>query len=339
VVLGVLGSLGPVPLRAVSSRTDPVERLFQALVTAIVAGVTLVVAATDSIAFGPAAIRRSMDRASPAPDATLRRRVAFYLRDHHTPAGKAVDVSLLLLNLAFIGVFVLDTYPLAPATRAALRTVEVGIALVFAAEYAVRVYAAPERLAEVRDPYTVVDLVAVLPTLAGALSPGLFAAATSVGVLQLLRLVRVLRFFRFTRDEEFFFGTVSQETLRSLTLLLTILSIFFVTAGLFYTVEHEVNPAVATFGDAFYFAVVSLTTVGFGDITPTTSAGRWVTVFAILAAVILVPRQASRIVREWTGREEVGVTCPQCGLSVHDEDASHCKACGHVIYQEFDDRE
>jgi voltage-gated potassium channel len=181
--------------------------------------------------------------------------------------------------------------------------------------------------------------VAVLPTLVGALSPGLFAAAASVGFLQLLRVVRVLRFFRFTRDEEFFFGTVSREGLRTMTLLLTILSIFFVAAGLFWAVEHEANPAIATFGDAFYFAVVSLTTVGFGDITPATRAGRWVTVLAILAAVILVPRQASRVVREWTGRERVDVTCPQCGLSTHDEDASHCKACGHVIYQEFDDRE
>jgi voltage-gated potassium channel len=278
-----------------------------------------------------------MDRLS--ADASLRRRVSFYFRDHRTPAGKAVDASLLLLNLAFIGVFVLDTYPLAPATRAALRTAEVGVAAVFLVEYALRVYAAPDRLAEVRNPYTVVDLVAVLPTLVGALSPGLFAAAASVGFLQLLRVVRVLRFFRFTRDEEFFFGTVSREGLRTMTLLLTILSIFFVAAGLFWAVEHEANPAIATFGDAFYFAVVSLTTVGFGDITPATRAGRWVTVLAILAAVILVPRQASRVVREWTGRERVDVTCPQCGLSTHDEDASHCKACGHVIYQEFDDRE
>jgi voltage-gated potassium channel len=281
-----------------------------------------------------------MDDGEPfAPDATARERVAFYLVDHRTPAGKLVDVALLCLNLAFMTVFVLDTYPLAAGTEATLRTVELAVAAVFLVEYVLRVYGAPDRLAEVRNPYTVVDLVAVLPTLAGALSADLFAAAASVGFLQLLRVVRVLRFFRFTRDEEFFFGTVSRETLRTMTLLLTIVSIFFVAAGLFWTVEHEVNPAVATFGDAFYFAVVSLTTVGFGDITPATRAGRWVTVLAILAAVIFVPRQASRIVKEWTRREKVEVTCPQCGLAAHDPDASHCKACGHVVYQEFDERE
>jgi voltage-gated potassium channel len=267
--------------------------------------------------------------------AGVRRRVEFYLLDHRTPVGKAVDVGLLALNLVFIGVFVLDTYPLG-AAAGPVRAVEVTVAGVFLAEYLLRVYGAPDRLAEVRNPYTVVDLLAVLPTLVGTLSPGLLAVASSVGFLQLLRVVRVLRFFRFTRDEEFFFGTVTRETLQVMTLVLTVLSIFFVAAGLFYTVEHEANPAVATFGDAFYYAVVSLTTVGFGDITPTTRAGRWVTVLAILAAVVFVPRQASRIVRAWTDRDTVDVTCPQCGLSRHDEDASHCKACGHVIYSEFD---
>lgn len=79
--------------------------------------------------------------------------------------------------------------------------------------------------------------------------------------------------------------------------------------------EHAVNPGVATFSDAFYFTVVALTTVGFGDIVPVTRLGRAVTVGAILAAVILIPWQAGRIVRAWTGpsREKVDMTCPNCG--------------------------
>jgi voltage-gated potassium channel len=250
-----------------------------------------------------------------------------------------VDVALLCLNLLFLALYVAGTYPLAPTTAAVAGGLELAVGGVFLVEYVLRVYGAESRLREVRDPYTVVDLLAVLPVVVGALSPGLAVAAGSVGFLQLLRVVRVLRFFRFIRDEAFFFGTVSDETLRTARLLLTVVSIFFVAAGLFYAVEHGANPAVATFGDAFYYAVVALTTVGFGDITPATGAGRWVTVFAILAAVILVPRQASRIVRAWTGRGAVEVTCPECGLAAHDADASHCKACGSVIYQEFDARE
>jgi voltage-gated potassium channel len=272
---------------------------------------------------------------APPSGAGPRELVRFYLLDHRTWLGKGIDVALLVLNLVFVGVFVAQTYPTAPATSALLWDLEVAVAGVFLLEYVLRLYGAQDRLSEASDPYTVVDLVAILPTLAVLVSP-LSAVAANVGFLRVVRVVRVLRFYRFTRDAEFFFGTVSDNALRALKLLTTVLVIFFVSAGLFYSVEHTANPDVSTFGDAFYYTVVTLSTVGFGDVLPVTAAGRWVTVAAILAGVILVPWQASKIVREWSTRDRVDVTCPNCGLSAHDRDASHCKACGHVIYQEYE---
>ena len=265
--------------------------------------------------------------------------VRSYLIDHRTATGKAIDVGLLLLNLAFIGIVVVETYPLSAGHRGLLWLSEVAIAVVFLVEYALRLYGARNRIGEATNPYTVVDLLSIAPTFAVLVIPGLPASAAGLNVLRLLRVVRVLRFFRFTRDEEFFFGTVSIETLRVMKLLLTVGAIFFVSAGLFYDFEHGVNPGIGTFGDAFYYTVVALTTVGFGDITPATQAGRWVTIAAILAGIVLIPWQASKIVREWTHRDRRNVTCPDCGLEYHDADASHCKACGHVIYQEHDSRE
>ncbi|MFC6824184.1 ion transporter [Halopelagius fulvigenes] len=275
-------------------------------------------------------------RAFPADETDFRETVRFYLLDHRTRLGKAIDVALLLGNLVFVGIFVAETYPLSETTRTLLWRAEVGIAVLFLAEYLLRLYGARDTAAEFLSPYTMVDFLALLPTFAVLLLPTPLAA--NIGFLRVLRVVRILRFFRFTQDEEFFFGTVSAETLRVTKLLLTVLSIFFVTAGLFYSIEHRVNPGVSNFGDAFYFAVVGLTTVGFGDIVPVTAAGRLVTVASILAAIVLVPWQAGKIVREWSNKGKVNVTCPNCGLSHHDPDASHCKACGHVIYQEYDSR-
>jgi voltage-gated potassium channel len=268
----------------------------------------------------------------------FRERVRFYLLDHRTPLGQAIDVALLGLNLVFVGVFVAQTYSLSPRAEARLWFAEVAIALVFVVEYVLRLYGAENRFEEFTNPYTVVDLLSVLPTLSVLVFP-VSTVALNVGFLRVVRVVRVLRFYRFTRDEEFFFGTVSVETLRVMKLLLTVLVVFFLSAGLFYSAEHRANPGVDTFGDAFYYAVVTLTTVGFGDIVPTTRAGRWVTLAAVLAAIILVPWQGGKIVREWTYRDKINVTCPNCGLSYHDPDASHCKACGHVIYQEYDSRQ
>jgi voltage-gated potassium channel len=273
------------------------------------------------------------DRAGPA-DRDLRGLVRFYLLDHRTWLGKAIDVALLALNLTFVAVFVAGTYPVGERLRADLVRLEGAIAVVFLAEYLLRLYGAESRLAELFDPYTVVDLVAIAPALVVVASPA--TLAVEAGFLRVVRVVRVLRFYRFTRDAEFFFGTVADNTLRALELLLTVLVLFFLSAGLFYSVEHVANPNVDTFGDAFYYTVVTLSTVGFGDVLPVTRAGRWVTVATILAGVIVVPWQASKIVREWAARDTVDVTCPNCGLAAHDRDASHCKACGHVIYQEYE---
>ncbi|WP_396611731.1 ion transporter [Haloferax sp. S1W] len=269
---------------------------------------------------------------------SLRDVVRFYLLDHRTVVGKAIDIGLLGLNLVFVAVFILETYPLSSAVRDMLWRFEVVIAVIFLFEYVLRVYGARSRVGELTDPYTLVDLIAIIPTLSVWLLP-VPALAANIGFLRAIRVVRVLRFYRFTRDEEFFFGTVSVETLRVVRLLLTVLTIFFVSAGMFYAFEHKVNPQVSTFGDAFYFVVVALTTVGFGDIIPVTQAGRAVTVAAILTGIILIPWQASKIVKEWAHRDKVNVVCENCGLAYHDRDASHCKSCGHVIYQEYDSRE
>lgn len=260
--------------------------------------------------------------------------VRFYLLDHSTLLGKAIDIALLSLNLLFIGVFVVETYPHSATTDAWLWRLEVGIAGMFLIEYVLRIYGAENRFGEITNPYAIIDLLAILPTLSVLVLPG--PATFEIGFLRAARLVRVLRFYRFTQDEEFFFGTVEAQTLRVGELLLTILVLLFATSGLFYSAEHVANAGVSTFGDAFYYTVVSLTTVGFGDITPVTTGGRWVTVSAILAGILLIPWQAGRIVREWTTRDQIDATCPNCGLRGHDSDASHCKACGHVIYQEYD---
>jgi voltage-gated potassium channel len=275
-----------------------------------------------------------MDSAGTRPARkTARERIRFYLLDHRTALGKAIDIGLLGLNLVFVVVFIAETYPVGAEARAWLWTVEVAIAAVFLVEYALRLYGAEDRMAEFLNEYTLVDLIAILPTLLVLVFPA-SVLTLNVGFLRVFRIIRVLRFYRFTRDAEFFFGTVSDNTLRAMKLMLTILVLLSASAGLFYSAEHAANPNVSTFGDAFYYTVVTLSTVGFGDVLPVTAMGRWVTVGSILGAIVVIPRQASRIVREWTTREKVNVTCPQCGLSAHDPDASHCKACGHVIYQQ-----
>ena len=269
---------------------------------------------------------------------SLRETLEFYLIDCQTPLGKMIDVFIIFLNLCVCAIFVIDTYVISDRAKAFLWNTEVIIVCFFIVEYIVRLYSASDRVKQLRDIYSIIDLIAILPTLFLVLP--VFGMTSQIGIVKLIRIFRVFRIFRFLRftaDPIFFFGNLTSHLLNVVRLLLTVFIIFFISSGLFYYVESDVNEQVKNFGDAFYFTVVSLTTVGFGDIIPYTEAGRWITVAMVLSGIILLPWQASRIIKEWVqigSRKEI--VCPDCGLRYHEKDASHCKSCGHVIYQEYD---
>jgi voltage-gated potassium channel len=270
---------------------------------------------------------------------SFRETIQFYLIDCKTPLGKLIDAFIIILNLFICAIFVIETYPVSAATKALLWKAEVIIVLFFIIEYAARLYGAKRWLKQLVDVYSIIDLIAILPTLALLVLPafGITLNFSFVKLIRIFRVFRIFRFLRFTADPDFFFGTITVQLLKVMRLVLTILMIFFISSGLFFYVESGTNTNVKNFGDAFYFTVVALTTVGFGDITPRSDAGKWVTVLMIFSGIILIPWQVSRVIKEWVhmaSKEEI--VCPGCGLRYHDRDASHCKACGHLIYQEYD---
>ena len=269
----------------------------------------------------------------------FRETLQFYLIDCKTALGKFIDIFIIILNLFICAIIVVETYSVSGATMQLLWKVEIIIVLLFIIEYGARLYAAKSRLKQLVDIYSIIDLIAILPTISMLVFPH-FDITFNIGFIKLIRsfrIFRIFRFLRFTADPDFFFGSITAQLLKVVRLFLTILIIFFISSGLFFYVESDLNPSVNNFGDAFYFTVVALTTVGFGDIIPRTYAGKWVTILMIFSGIILIPWQISRIVKEWvrmaTKKE---IICPGCGLRYHDEDASHCKSCGHVIFQEYD---
>ena len=111
--------------------------------------------------------------------------------------------------------------------------------------------------------------------------------------------------------------------------------LLYVSSGLFYTFEHNDNPDINSFDDAVYFSLVTVTTVGFGDITPVTKSGQVVVMLIILAGVFSIPVYMSTLLQEHFGRANKKYKpCNRCGLKYHEESASHCRNCGLMLGKE-----
>lgn len=247
-------------------------------------------------------------------------KLGFLLRDRETRPGRWTNALLYVLNTAFIALYIASTYDLREPYPTLVRAAELLLGVVFLGEYVVRVYSADDRWAEVTSPYTVADLVAVLPVF---VLPG-----PDVGFLRGLHTLRVFRYLRLLVHEQQVFGrSLDVRTVRRMELSVTIFLIFFISTGFVYAVERAANPGISNFGDAFYYTVIAVSTVGFGDIVPVTQAGRWVTVTAVLVGFVLIPWQASRL-REVS--DEAEASCPRCGEDVAGDDR-FCRHCGLAL--------
>lgn len=259
---------------------------------------------------------------------SLQDRVDWYLNEPASVAGRLIEAVVGGLILAVCLLFAISTLDLSPATQKVVGGLEFGITVIFLIEYLVRWWAKGFSMRYLVTPMALIDFLAILPLFLG----------THLQLVRLLRLFRSFRLLRLVQSRKFFFGEVTPEHLIVLRIVLTVFCLVFVTGGTLYELEHERFPETwPSLFDGIYFAVVTLTTVGFGDMTPHTLGGKTVTMVMILAGVTLIPWQVTTLARRVLSNiGKTRTTCPQCGLTAHDRDASHCKACGHVIYQKYD---
>jgi len=243
-----------------------------------------------------------------------------------TSVSIIANIIILGLILLSLGIFVADSYSLPINLKLALRSLDTVILVIFTLEYLIRLYVAPSKIKFIFNIYSLIDIISILP---------LFLGFFDIKFIRVFRCFRFLRFFRFFDLKISILNIKREDTIIYARILLTLFSIVFVYSGLIYQVEHPINPKVfQNFGDALYFSVVTMTTVGFGDLTPTSDTGKLLTVLMILTGVALIPWQIGDLIKQFikTGTQ-VQKTCPGCGLSLHEADANYCKICGTKLIQ------
>ncbi|HIK10023.1 MAG TPA: ion transporter [Oscillatoriaceae cyanobacterium M33_DOE_052] len=250
-----------------------------------------------------------------------REKIVYYLESDESSVAKWVNLIVPALVLLSSAIFVAETHPIDPELKSVLTQINAIILLIFALEYAIRFWCAENKLTFFFSFYSIIDLLVILP---------FFVKAFDFSFILIFRWFRILRLLRFIETQTFF-GSIDREDGTILArILFTLFAIIFVYSGLIYQVEHPVNPEdFTTFFDAFYFSVVTMTTVGFGDVTPLSPWGRLMTVMMILTGVALIPWQVGDLIKQLIKTaHKVERECGVCRLSFHDTDAKFCKRCG-----------
>jgi len=264
---------------------------------------------------------------------TWKEKIAYYLDSNESTAGRVVDLCLILVNILACGLIVIESmYANEQSWPLWVKIFEITVVSLFSVEYILRVITAKKVLKYIFSVYGLIDLFSILPSI---------ITVKGFNFLRALKVLRILRFIRLLEDNTFFFGKITRFQLQAVKTAFTVFTILFVSSGFIYVAEtasQKPDIQIHNFPEAFYFVVTTLSTVGFGDYVPITVLGKTFTVIMILSGAILIPWQAGKLIRMLILDEasKKDVTCSKCGLIGHDIDASHCKACGNVIFQKYE---
>lgn len=272
--------------------------------------------------------------ASTQADKDWRFRLHEIIYESNTPAGKAFDVALLFAIFTSIIIVMLDSVECIHRQHGhLLKYVEWGYTILFTIEYILRLISIKKPWRYVFSLLGIIDLIALIPSYLSIF----FIGAQSLLVFRALRLLRVFRIFKLTAflTEINFLTVALKGSLRKISIfLLTVLSLTVILGSIMYLVEKREN-GFSNIPESIYWAIVTITTVGYGDISPVTPLGKFVASIVMLIgyAIIAVPTGilTHDLAMASKNKKELPEACPTCGREGHESDATFCKFCGGAL--------
>ena len=265
---------------------------------------------------------------------TLREKLHEVIFGYDTLAGRLFDLALILLIAGSVLAVLLDSVASISADyHDLLFTLEWIFTLVFTLEYGLRLYSSPSTRGYATSFFGIIDLLSILPTYIAFLVPGAQSLIV-IRVLRVLRIFRILKLLRFSREANVLLRAIIQARHKIFIFLFSVLAVMVIFGALMYLVEGPDN-GFTSIPVSIYWAVVTITTVGYGDITPHTVVGQTISVLAMITgyAIIAVPTGiiGSELFSEVQRQNRDGRDrriCTNCNRLGHDSDAHFCKQCG-----------
>ena len=270
----------------------------------------------------------------------LRARLFHIIFESDTPGAKAFDIALIVAILLSVTVILLGSIEIYAERYGQLFFyVEWAFTLLFSLELLVRLYCLERPTVYLKSFYGIVDVVAIIPTWLVLLVPGAHGLVI-VRILRVLRIFRILRLMEFVGEGRLLLDALKRSLRQILLFFSSILMVVTLFAALMYTIESP-EAGFTSIPMSIYWAIVSMTTVGYGDIVPATPLGKAITVILMLIgySIIAVPTgvfsaQVIRSIREDRYSEEA---CPGCGHDRHEKRARYCLRCGTWLDEDSED--
>ncbi len=260
----------------------------------------------------------------------LRDRVHDVIFQHDDAPERLFNVVLIVAILLSVLVIMLDSVaPVAARYGRALRVAEWAFTGLFTLEYALRLWSARNRVAYARSFYGVIDLLAILPTyLAVVFPPGRFLIV--LRVLRVMRVFRILKLAHYVREASVLGNALRASRHKITVFVTTVMTVVVIMGSLMYLIEGP-RSGFTSIPQSIYWAIVTLTTVGYGDVAPATVTGK-VLASALMVlgyGIIAVPTGIVTLELDRASRalQDTRV-CRGCGVARHDPDANFCRYCG-----------
>jgi voltage-gated potassium channel len=268
------------------------------------------------------------------PAGGWRRRLFNVIFESDTPAGRRFDIALLTVVVASVIVVVLESErPLASRNAGLFRAFEWGFTLLFLAEYVARLSCVTRPLRYATSFFGLVDLASVLPMFVATFVPGMHVLI-DIRVLRLVRAFRILKLTEYVREYSQL-GAALYASRRKISVFLSVVAMVVVVLGTVMYVIEGPRHGFTSIPVSIYWAVTTMTTVGFGDLAPTTAAGRGVASIVMLLGWGILAVPTGIVTAEMTSRRlsamDLFRNCPACGAAVFATDARFCHRCGTAL--------
>lgn len=270
----------------------------------------------------------------------VRTRLFQIIFESDTPAAKGFDIALIIMILGSVTVILLGSVEAISQPYGQLfYYMEWAFTLLFTLEFAIRIYCLERPSVYLKSFYGGVDMLAILPAWLALLVPGAHALVL-IRLLRVLRIFRILRLMEFVGEGHLLIDALKRSFHQVLLFFCSILMVVTLFAALMYTIESP-ETGFTSIPISIYWAVVSVTTVGYGDIIPGTALGKAITMILMLIgySIIAVPTgifsaQVIRSIREDRYSDEA---CPGCGHDRHEKRARYCLRCGTWLNENSED--